>query len=117
MTTSSRADLRRASRAAIKAANALLSAGPVGTTAEPLARSQTLDTARAKAKAARESKRLDKNRAYSRAYTQVLNKAYRARDAAAQASPADAASIRAARLSDETYAAARAAGQAASQAT
>jgi len=115
MTTPSRADIRRASRAAIKAANALLSAGPVGTTAKPLARSQTLDTARAKAEAARESKRLDKNRAYSRAYTQVLNKAYRARDLAAQAAPD--ASIRGARLSVETYVAARAAGKAASQAT
>ena len=115
MTTPSRADIRRASRAAIKAANALLSAGPVGTTAKPLTRSQTLDAAKAKAKAARESKRLDKARAYSRAYTQILNKAYRARDLAAQASPD--AGIRAARLSVETYAAARAAGQAASQAT
>jgi len=86
-------------------------------TAKPLVRSQIYDAARAKAAKAARDKRSDEIRAYNRAYTQILNKAYRARDAAAQASPADAASIRGARLSDETYVAARAAGKAASQAT
>ena len=84
-------------------------------TAKPLVRSQIYDAARAKAAKAARDKRSDEIRAYNRAYTQILNKAYRARDLAAQASPD--ASIRAARLSDETYVAARAAGKAASQAT
>ena len=75
-------------------------------------RSQILDAARAKAAKTRLDKRRDEIRAYNRAYTQVLNKAYRARELAALAAPDDAG-IRSTRLSAETYAAARAAGKAA----
>ena len=83
-------------------------------TAKPLVRTQVYDAARAKAAKAKRDKRRDEIRAYNRAYTQVLNRAYRARELAALAAPDDA-SIRSTRLSVETYAAARAAGKAASQ--